>query len=526
MSTEKKSLLLVFLLTLLSSIVYCQSINTDSKTARQVLASGNMRKAIKHYTELLRVHENNTEYNAYIGYAYLNSRIDRSKAVEHFEKALKSPTADSYIYYDLGKAYMLCYRFDEAIEAFKNFQKKVDKEQEGDLTAQRYIEMCENAKTLIPLRSNVDIKNVGNNINSEFPDYNPYVDETESVMVFATKRDKNSPAVEDVDGFKTADIYISNFNGKEWEKPKRLPNTVNSSYVEESVGFSADGNWLLITVDNQFGVDDIFISEKVKKNFQKSEKLNINTEYKEHAAMLSPDGNWLFFSSNRPGGYGGYDIYYCKKLPNGEWSFPINAGNDINTQYDDNFPYLAPDGTTFFFASQGHNSIGGYDLFKSTWDEEQQAFSTPDNLGFPVNTPDDNKTISVSKSGRYGYISDFRENGIGELDIYKVTFLDIPAPLYVATATLMTEDSTALTPETLSGKEYKIEVRDAASRSIIGTYRPNIHNAKFSIVLNSGFYIFDFYINNVKKNSFEYTIDDREPIGDNLNLDIILKQDD
>ncbi len=525
MSKKNKTLLLFLIANLLFSITYGQSINTDAKTAREVLASGNMRKAIKHYTELLRVHENNTEYNAYIGYAYLNSRIDRTKAVEHLEKAAKSRTADAYIHYDLGKAYMLCYRFDEAIESFKTFQSKVAKEQEGDLPAQRQIEMCENAKMLMPLRSNVDIQNIGI-LNTEFPDFNPYVDETESTIVFSTKRDKNSPAVEDVDGFKTSDIYISTFNGKEWEKPKRLPNTVNTSYIEESVGFSADGTWLFIYADNPYGLDDIFLSEKVKKNFQKSEKLNINTEYKEQGAMMSPDGNWLFFSSDRPGGYGGFDIYYCKKLPNGDWSFPINAGNDINTQYDDSYPYLAPDGTTFFFASQGHNSIGGYDLFKSAWNEDNQTFVTPDNLGFPINTPDDNKTISVSKSGRYGYISDFREKGAGDLDIYKVTFLDVPAPLYIVTAKMMIADSTVLTPQEIAATEYKIEVKDAATRQITGTYRPNKHNAQFSIVLKSGFYIFDFYVNGAKKQTLEYTIDDREPLRNNQTIDILVKEND
>jgi hypothetical protein len=140
-----------------------------------------------------------------------------------------------------------------------------------------------------------------------------------------------------------------------------MPNTINSAYIEEIVGLSADGETMLIAVDNEYGMDDIFISTKSKKNFLRSERLGntVNTLNREKAAMISPDGNWLFFSSDTPGGYGGLDIYYSKKLPNGDWSFPFNAGNIINTEYDDNFPYIAPDGTTFYFASQGHNSIGG-----------------------------------------------------------------------------------------------------------------------------------------------------------------------
>ncbi len=101
---------------------------------------------------------------------------------------------------------------------------------------------------------------------------------------------------------------------------------------------------MLICVNNQYGIDDLFISTKLKKNFQRAERLGftVNTDSREMAAMISPDGNWLFFSSDAPGGFGGLDIYYSRKLPNGDWSFPFNAGNIINTQYEDNFPYIAP----------------------------------------------------------------------------------------------------------------------------------------------------------------------------------------
>lgn len=508
----------------LTNGLFAQAINTSRKEAHDVLLSGNLRKAIKHYSELLLVNANNAEYNAMIAYAYLNSNIDKAKAVEHYETAVKHHYSDPYVYYDMGRAYMLCYRFDEAIACFKKFSEKISKVDEGDLPAERWIEMCENAKMLMPLRANVKIENVGKSINSEFPDYNAFIDENESTIFFTTKRDKNSPAVEDVDGFKTADIYFAPFNGKQWDKPKRLPNTVNSAYIEELVGVTADANALFIYINNLSGIDDIFVSEKKKKNYQHSEGLfGINSEFIEGGAMMSPDSAWLFFSSNRPGGFGGLDIYYSKKLPNGEWSFPVNAGNLINTEYDDNFPYIAPDGKSFYFASKGHNSMGGYDLFVSQWDAEYLSFAAPENLGFPINTPDDNKTISVSKSGRYAYISDFRENSIGDLDIYKVTFLDVTPPNYIVHAQLMGEDSAAYTAEQLKEKDYKIMVKDAASKEYVGTFRPNAHNGCFSIVLNSGFYIFEFYINGNKNQAFEYLIEDREPVWENLHFNLIPK---
>lgn len=510
------------------NILFAQygSIFTDDKKAREVFASGNFREAIKHLNELLKVNKNHKEYNALIGYAYLMTNIDKSKAIEHFERAIQNRNHDPYIYFDLGKAYMLCYQFDEAIKNFNIFMQKVSKEDEGDLPAQRYIEMCENAKILIPLRVNATIQNLGEEVNSKFPDFNPYIDENESVLYFTTKRDKNSPAVRDIDGFKTADIYVAEYNGTTWDKVKRLPNTINSAYIEEIVGLSADGETMLIYANNEHAIDDIFISTKKKKNFQRSEKLGftINSEFQQNGAMISPDGNWLFFSSNIPGGYGGFDIYYARKLPNGDWSQPFNAGNMINTEYDDNFPYIAPDGTTFYFSSQGHNSMGGYDLFQSQWDENTLSFSPPENLGFPINTPDDNKTISVTKSGRYAYISDFRENGIGDLDIYKVTFLDVPPPYHVIKATLFGKDSLQLDLKNRQN-DYKIIIRDAGTKKMIGTYRPNYHNQRFSIALHPGFYLFSLFKNDEEDQSFEFILPDRESLNENIDLPTYLKKE-
>lgn len=502
------------------------SVFTDGKKAREVFASGNMHEAIRHLNELLKIDKNDKEYNALVGYAYLTTNIDKSKAVEHLERAIQNRNSDPYLHYDLGRAYMLCYRFDDAITSFNEFLKKVTKEDEGDLPAKRYIEMCENAKILIPLRVNVSIQNVGEDINSEFPDFNPYIDEDEATLYFSTKRDKNKPSVTDIDGFKTSDIYVADYNGTMWDKVKKLPNTINSAYIEDIVGLSANGETMLICVDNQYGIDDLFISTKLKKNFQRSERLGftINTASREMASMISPDGNWLFFSSDAPGGYGGLDIYYSRKLPNGDWSFPFNAGNIINTQYEDNFPYIAPDGSTFYFSSQGHNSIGGYDLFKCKWDERTMSFSIPENIGFPINTPEDNKTISVSKSGRYAYISDFRENGMGDLDIYKVSFLDVDPPFYVINTTLYSADSVVIEMNNSGTNEnYKIIVRDAGSKKIVGTYRPNMHNNQFSIVLHPGFYIFDLYINNIENQSFEYIIKDREPLKTQISLSVYIQ---
>lgn len=483
---------------------------TDDATARNLFYSGNMHEAVKHFQELLRVDSMHYEYNMLIGYAYLNSNVDKSRAAVHFERALKNPRADQFIYYDLGKAYMSAYRFDDAIKSFKTFMKKGLKLEKNDISPDRYIEMCENAKVLMSLRADVNVENIGTVVNTQYPEYNAYIDADESVLYFSSKQPLNSGTQLDVDGYKMADVYCAERVGGKWQPAKKLQAPVNSGFVEDIVGLSGDGETLLLYYNNEKGFDDIFISHKDKKQFTRPEMLSltVNSEQKEEAAMISPDGNWIFFSSNRPGGYGGMDIYFSRRLPNGEWSNAKNAGPNINTEYDDSYPYLAPDGVTFFFSSQGHNSMGGYDLFRCSWNAADQFFSMPENLAFPVNTPDDNKTISVTKSGRYGYIADYRANSTGDLDIYKVTFTDVPAPYCPVKGEVANVDSASRMTDMA---RYKAVIREAGTKKEVGTYRPNLHDGLFTFILRPGFYLIDLYIDEVAKTTTELLIEDREP---------------
>lgn len=487
---------------------------TDEATAKELYFSGNMHDAARHFEELLRVDSLHYEYNLFAGYAYLNSHIDYSKSVLHFQRAQRYPKADPYISFYLGKALMLCYRFDEAIEAFETFVRKNLRLDKTDFPPEHYIEMCRNAKLLIEMRGNVTIENAGPNINSEFPDYNAFINGDENVLYFTSKQTQNGGTVLDNDGYKLPDVYFSERVNGNWTKAKKLSNPVNSALVEEVVGLSSDGQQLVLYFNNDKGFDDIFISQKDKKMFGRPEMLNtaVNSEFAEEAAAISPDGNWLFFASNRPGGYGGMDIYYSRKLPNGDWSSPKNAGPNINTEYNESYPYLAPDGTTFFFSSQGHNSMGGYDLFRTTWQAEDRFFAVPENLAFPINTPDDNKTISVTKSGRYAYIADFRANSTGDYDIYKVTFQDVPAPYCVVKGQIEGRDSTEVMTELT---RYRVEIRQAGDKSRVGTYRPNTHSGIFTFILQPGFYLVDFYIDNKMISSSQLRIEDRE-YGDEI----------
>lgn len=483
---------------------------TDDATARAVFYSGNMHEATKHFDELLRIDSMNYEYNMLCGYAYLNSNVDKSRAVIRLERALKNPRADNLLYYDLGKAYMLNYRFDDAIEAFKTAAAKGVKLQKTDMPPARYIEMCENAKVMMTIGAEVTIENVGTAVNSAYPDYNAFINADENILYFSSKQQGNSGSQPDFDGYKMADVYCAERVNGQWQTAKKLQAPVNSGLQEDIVSATSDGETLLLYFNNEKGFDDIFITHKEKKQFTRPEilSLTVNSPQFEEAASLSPDGNWIFFSSDRPGGFGGLDIYFSRRLPNGEWSNAKNAGPSVNTEYDDSYPYLAPDGTTFYFSSQGHNSMGGFDLFRSTWNPEEQFFAIPENLSFPINTPDDNKTISVTKSGRYAYIADFRAGSNGDLDIYKVTFKDVPAPYCPVRGIVADTDSATLMSEL---SKYHVIIREAGTKKQVGVYRPNLHDGSFTFILQPGFYLVDFYIDNKLKSTSELVIEDREP---------------
>ena len=174
---------------------------TDDATARAVFSSGNMHEAVKHFDELLRIDSMNYEYNMLCGYAYLHSNVNKGRAIVCLERALKNPRADNLLYYDLGKAYMLNYRFDDAIEAFKTAAAKGVKLQKTDLTPARYIEMCENAKVMMSIGAEVTIENVGTAVNSAYPDYNAFINADENILYFSSKQQGNSGSQPDFDGY-------------------------------------------------------------------------------------------------------------------------------------------------------------------------------------------------------------------------------------------------------------------------------------------------------------------------------------
>lgn len=462
------------------------------KGAMEHYWNGNFRAALEDFLVLLAKDPGNVDLNFYIGACYLETNIDKLQALPYLEYVVQQPKFPKEAIYQLGRAYMFAHRFDEAIITFNKYKDIQRGKDDNIITGSRMIEMCFNAKQLVKYPLNVKFENLGSLVNSPYPDYNPFIPENESFIVFTTKRPDCLGMQLDFDGYKTPDIFLSRASRGEFREARNIGSSVNTEWYEEVVGVSPDGMEILVYIDNYDGYDDIFVSPRKGRFFDDYYDIgrNVNTDDIETSASISHDGNMLFFSRELEGGDGkGTDLYMSRKLPNGTWGIATRLPDVINTRFNESFPHLAADGRTFYFCSEGHSSMGGFDIFVSEYDDLTGLFSVPKNLGYPINTIDDDFNISMSVTGRYGYTSQFRPGeGFGERDIYRVTFLDAD-PVYTIVRGAITniKDSLQSNPNYQVGK-FEMTVTDMNTDQFIGIYRPNTRTGNYAQVLEPGEY--------------------------------------
>lgn len=383
-------------------------------------------QALPYYLKANAFNPNNAMLNYKIGNCMLSSP-QKTKAIEHLEKAQKlKPDIGSGIYFSLASAYQNNMMWDKAIEFYKTYKATVPTKYPDEIKyTEKRIYECENGKKFTDKPVRVLIENVGSGVNTIYPEYSPVISADESVMYFTSRRDNTTGGgLSVVDEKYYEDIYRAGRDPKEiWGNVTNINAPVNTESNDATVNLSPDGQRLLIYKDSKRGGD---IYESVLKGSEWSKPIplssSVNTPFYETHASYSFDGRILYFVSNKPeGSYGGKDIYYCYIDDKGNLSQPFNIGPDINTPYDEDGVFAHPDGKTLYFASQGHNSMGGYDFFKSTYKDGK--WNAPENLGYPINSADDDVFFVVSADSRHAYFSSFKGDGFGEKDIYRLTFL-------------------------------------------------------------------------------------------------------
>jgi tetratricopeptide (TPR) repeat protein len=434
--------------------------------------------ALPYYKRVLSVDKKNEKagLNATICLFKLTYPID--SIVSLIPNLSSSSLIDAKYY--LAKIYHQQKHLDEALELLTAYNKVNAKKRLFSTEETNYfIEVCKSAKNFISKPHRSVIKNIGPEINSSYADYVPVILPDESALYFTSRREGSSNNKKDGYGNYHEDVYVSHKQNGKWQKAENIGPPVNSETNDACVAISPDGQRMIIyRTAADLITGDLYITKIGRDNkwepLQKMVK-EINSQFIETSACFSNDTSEIYFTSNRPGGYGGKDIYRIKKLPNGRWAAPFNLGPTINTMYDEDAPYLHPDGLTLYFSSKGFNSMGEYDVFKSVLNLETNAFSTPENLGYPINGVGNDIFFVLSVDGQRGYYSSLREEIFGGNDIYEIDtrFGDNDLKVKHGLALL----------DTIPDR-VKITLLDNESNLISGIYNSNPNTGKFILVMN------------------------------------------
>ncbi|MFZ1616806.1 MAG: hypothetical protein WAT41_05610 [Flavobacteriales bacterium] len=403
-------------------------------------------QAAERWLQLVGQNPLNSNYNWKLGEAYMNSYNQKSKALPYLKVAAeqrgasqggfntvgydpfdpKEKNAPPQVDYWLGKAYHLNGEFDKADEYYRKFIAESEPKNDFHPLAQRGLEETASARILTAHPGKFNISNVGPVINSEYPDFSPVISVDGNALFFTSRRvrpdSSNVGIIDPIVGLPYENIFVSYKDRVgNWQQPEALNIDPPEGHLA-SVNVSADGQTLVIYRDDQ-GDGNLYESKLVGELWSDPVKMgsDINTKSWETHGALSADGNTFYFVSNRPGGYGGRDIYRVVKLPTGEWSKAQNIGNVVNTAYEEDAVFIHPNGRTMYFASTGHNSMGGFDIF-TTELQADGTWSQPKNIGYPLNTVDDDIFFVTTADGRRGYFSSDKAGGFGEKDIYFVDF--------------------------------------------------------------------------------------------------------
>ncbi len=283
------------------------------------------------------------------------------------------------------------------------------------------LQQLKNAEKYMAQPLKIEIRNLGPQINSPYPDFAPVISADESILYFTSRRPGSTGNKVAPDGLYYEDIYVSENRNGQWTPARNVGPPLNTPTHDACIALSADGQTLFLFNSENGG--DIFQSRLKGTRWLPPKNMGspINSKYWEPSVCLSADERTLFFVSDRPGGLGGRDIYMCRRLPNGKWSAPINLGPPINTPYDEDGPFFHPDGKTLFYSSNGPNSMGGFDIFRTEL-RPDSTWAPPVNLGYPINTPGDDIYFVLSASGLHGYYASERDDSYGEKDIYLIDF--------------------------------------------------------------------------------------------------------
>lgn len=469
------------------------------------------RTALPYYLKAQAFNPNFDLLNFRLGVCYTYS-FEKAKCLPFLEKAYQlNPNIDKKIHFYLGYGYHLNTQWDKAIAEYEAYKKTVSPKDDAEMKlVNKRIYECQSGKELMKTPIRVFIDNVGTSINSPDNDYTPVISADESVMMFTSRRaGTTGGGIDEGLNEPFEDVWVSYRSGKSWTKAVNLGPPINTNEHDAVVCLSPDGQ-KLISFNGKKSGGDLFISSLEGNKWSEPDNMGkaINTKYHEPSATFSFDGKTIYFVSDREGGYGGHDIYMSKVNDKGKWESAVNTGTVLNTEYDEEAVFMLPDGKTMYFSSKGHNSSGGYDIFKTTLNNG--VWSKPENLGYPVNSPDNDVFFQLAANGVHAYYSTANNGGYGGQDIYRITLLgpekqpallnednllaSVTAPvsdfkaekIVVAGPKMTVLKGIVRDDKTKAPLEGTIELIDNTLNEVIATFKSNSTTGKYLVSLPSG----------------------------------------
>jgi tetratricopeptide (TPR) repeat protein len=416
-------LFILFLATLINSDLFSQSKSENKHTfldAESWILFEDYKEALPKYQQLLKLYPDNSNFKYRIGQCYLNTSGEKEKAISYLEDAVKNINADykegkfretgapyDALYY-LANAYRINNQLDKALKTYEQFKKNLNSEVFDSNIVNLQIQSCYNSKELMKIPLFIKEQNLGNQINGSNSEFNPVISDKEDLIVFSRSQ-----------AFYDAILFSAKVNGQ-WSGPINMNELLRVDKDLYPTSISKDGKSLYMYSSADYdGI--IYTSQFENGVWAPPVKLNenINTKYWESHATISHDNKKLYFTTNRKGTLGGLDIYVSNRDSTGDWGPAINLGPLINTPYNEESPFLSEDDKTLFFSSRGHFNMGGYDIFFSTLLQNGE-WSAPLNLGYPMNTTDDDVFFYPLKDGYEGYYAKGSPGGLGKQDIYRI----------------------------------------------------------------------------------------------------------
>lgn len=393
---------------------------------RKQADKGNFLRSIDYYTMSVKADSLTFEAPMELGFTYFSDLKKSDSALVYFRLAERNmPEPPVYVlYYYMGQAYQLNRQYDNAIKYYNIFSPSIEDTPEGaalKLEVLRAIIDCRYARDVDQRRDSIVVVNLGPKVNTPYREHTPVANEGDSILMFTAKRPQNKGSGIDVqDGQFYEDMYIVTKVNGEWTEsasPRNVPlfsNLKNTGDHEAFVFLTYDEKKLLT-----YKKDVLWESNLKNGVFEKSTKMStaVNIGPSQNHASITADGSTIYFSSNKPGGIGGFDLYRSYKKSDGTWGEAENLGPAVNTKGNEDSPVISPDGSVLYFSSNGLLGYGDYDVFKL---EMGADYNTVINMGEPVNSSGTDIFYRLNSKGNHGYFASNRDGGLGDLDIYEV----------------------------------------------------------------------------------------------------------